>query len=190
MTDSIPLPSSPNIVPPGVTNAKINIANKPLSSPVPPDVAPVANLFGGLLGVTQNKRPSIRREESKHTPARKKRGNTMFRASSVKARIAIQDALAADMLSLHVNDPCNVSSHLRTAAVITPNADCGDTDDDRGDAESDDEDYSPDFIAPPNQQQKRVKKKRAIRRLSSIVTSCAYSDMIHAIMNHSGRASQ
>ena len=107
MTDSIPPSGSPNIVPPGVTNAKFNIANKPLLSPVPPDVAPVANLFGGSLGVTQNKRPLIRREESGHTPARKKRGNTICRASSVKARIAIQDALTADMLSLHANDPCD-----------------------------------------------------------------------------------
>jgi superfamily II DNA helicase RecQ len=38
MTNSIPPPGSPNIVPPGVTNAEINIANEPLSSPVPPDV--------------------------------------------------------------------------------------------------------------------------------------------------------
>ena len=55
MTDSIPPPGSPNIVSPGVTNAEINIANKPPLSPVPPDVTPVANLFGGSLGVTQNK---------------------------------------------------------------------------------------------------------------------------------------
>ena len=38
MADSIPPPGLPNIAPPGVTNAKINIANKPPSSPVPPDV--------------------------------------------------------------------------------------------------------------------------------------------------------
>ena len=37
MTDSIPPPGSPSIVPPSVTNAKINIANKPPSSPVPPE---------------------------------------------------------------------------------------------------------------------------------------------------------
>ena len=164
MANSIPPPGLPNIVPPGVTNAKINIANEPPSSPVPPDVAPVANLFGGLLGVIQNKRPLIRRKESGHTPARKKRGNTMCRASSVKARIAIQDALTADMLSLHVDNPCDESSYQRMTAVITPDGDCGDADGDRGDAESDDEDYSPDPIAPPNQQQKRVRKKRAIRR--------------------------
>ena len=78
----------------------------------------------------------------------------MFHASSVKARIANQDALAADMLSLHADDQCDVSSHLRTTAVITPNGDCGNADGDCSDAESDDEDYSPDFIAPPNQQQK------------------------------------
>jgi hypothetical protein len=165
MADSIPLPGLPNIVPPGVTNAEINIANEPPSSPVPPDKAPVANLFGRSLGVTQNKRPSIRREESGHTPTRKKRGNTMCRASSVKARIAIQDALATDMLSLHVKDMCDASLHRHMTAVITPDGDCGDADSDcgnadgdRGNVESDDEDYSPDPIAPSNQQQKRVKK--------------------------------
>ncbi len=98
MANTTPPPGSPYIVPPGVTNAEINIANEPPSSPVPPDEAPVTNLFGGSLGVTQNKRPSIRRDKSGHTPARKKRGGTLRRVSSVKARIAIQDALAADML--------------------------------------------------------------------------------------------
>ena len=171
MTDSIPPPGLPNIVSPGVTNAKIHIANEPPSSPVPPDVAPVAYLFGRLLGVTQNKRPLIRREEFRHTPARKKRGDTMCRASSVKACIAIQDAFAADMLSLHVQDTCDASLHWRMMAVITPNSDCsdaegdcGNADGDCGNAESDDDDYSPDPITPPNQQQKRVKKIRAIRR--------------------------
>ncbi len=38
MADSIPPPGLPNIVPPGVMNAEINIANKPPLSPVPPDV--------------------------------------------------------------------------------------------------------------------------------------------------------
>ena len=107
MANSTPPPGLPYIVPPSVTNTKINIANKPPSSPVPPDEAPDANLFGGLLGVTQNKRPSIGRDKSGHTPTKKKRGDTLRRASSVKARIAIQDALAADMLSLHVDDPCD-----------------------------------------------------------------------------------
>ena len=37
MTDSIPPPGSLDIVPPGVTNAEINIVNEPPSSPVPPD---------------------------------------------------------------------------------------------------------------------------------------------------------
>ena len=38
MANSTPPPGSPYIVPPGVTNTEINIANDPLSSPVPPDV--------------------------------------------------------------------------------------------------------------------------------------------------------
>jgi hypothetical protein len=164
MANSTPPPGSPYIVPPGVTNAEINIVNEPSSYPVPPDEAPVANLFGGSLGVTQNKRPSIRRDKSGHTPARKKRGDALRRASSVKARIAIQDALAADMLSLHVDDPCDESSQRRVTAVVTPDGDCGNADGDCGDADSDDEDYSPDPVAPPKKQEKRVKKNLAIRR--------------------------
>jgi hypothetical protein len=77
----------------------------------------------------------------------------------VKARIAIQDALAADMLSLHVDDPCDESLQWRVRAVVTPDGNCGDADGDCGDAESDDEDYSPDLVAPPKKQEKRVKKK-------------------------------
>jgi hypothetical protein len=38
MANSTPPPGSPYIVPPGVTNAKTNIASKPPSSTVPPDV--------------------------------------------------------------------------------------------------------------------------------------------------------
>jgi len=34
MADQTPPPDSPNIVPPGVTNAEINIANEPPSSPM------------------------------------------------------------------------------------------------------------------------------------------------------------
>jgi hypothetical protein len=166
MANSTPPAGLPYIVPPGVTNAKINIANEPSSYPVPPDEAPVANLFGGSLGVTQNKRPSIRRDKSGHTPARKKRGDTVRRASSLTASIAIQNALAADLLSLHVDDPCDESLHRRVTAVITPDGNCGDADGDCGDAdgdcadaESDDEDYSPDPVAPPKKKEKWVKKK-------------------------------
>jgi hypothetical protein len=38
MANTTPPPGSPYIVPPGVTNAEINIANEPPSSPVPPNV--------------------------------------------------------------------------------------------------------------------------------------------------------
>ena len=107
------------------------------------DNAPVANLFGASHGIAQNKRMSILRETSGHTPARKKRGNTAHRASSLKARIAIQETLATDMSSLHVGNPrdfCNGSSDLVRAAVVTPD---GDDDSDERVNESDDNDYNP-----------------------------------------------
>ena len=105
MADQTPPPDSPNIVPPGVTNAEINIANEPPSSPMLTDDAHVANLFGSSDAIAQNKRMSILREASGHTPARKKRGDTAHRASSLRARIAIQETLAADMMStLHIGD--------------------------------------------------------------------------------------
>jgi hypothetical protein len=74
--------------------------------PTLPCAPPVANLFGGSLGFTLNKRQSIKREKSGHTPARKKHGhtNTTCRASSVWARVAIQEALSAEMSSRHVDD--------------------------------------------------------------------------------------
>jgi hypothetical protein len=109
ITKSPPWPTRPrpkvrHIVPPGVTNAEINIANEPPSSPDLPDEAPAANLFGRSHGIAQNKRMSILREKSDHTPARKKRGDTARRASSLNARIVIQETLAADMSTLHVGD--------------------------------------------------------------------------------------
>jgi len=73
MANSTPPPGSPCIVPPGFTNAEIYIANEPPSSSVPPNEAPVANLLGPSHAIAQNKRMSILRETSGHTPARKKR---------------------------------------------------------------------------------------------------------------------
>jgi len=103
---------------------------------------PVANLFGGLLGVTQNKILSIQREKSGHTPARKKHRNATHRASSVRARAAIQDALSAEMSTLQVND--SISGRIETSdhcptMIVTP--DNNDDDDQRVDDSADDEDY-------------------------------------------------
>jgi hypothetical protein len=97
---SEPSPSSPSLVPHGVTLHEIRLAHAPSSSPVHADDAPVANLFCGSRGVSQNKRLSLPRETSGHTPARKKHGGTTRRASSVKAQGAIQEMLA----TLHVDD--------------------------------------------------------------------------------------
>ena len=76
----------------------------------PPPTLPCAQtnrrsqIFGGSLGFTLNKRQLIEREKSGHTPARKKHGHTTCRASSVRARVTIQEALSAEMSSLHVAD--------------------------------------------------------------------------------------
>jgi len=123
------------------------------------DDAPVANLFGASHGIAQNKRMSILRETSGHTPARKKRGNTVHCASSLKARITIEETLAADTSSHHVGDPCNFcngSSDFVRAAVVTPD---GDDDSDERVDESDDDDYNPESGPSPKQQKKKAKKK-------------------------------
>jgi len=91
-----------------------------------PDESLVANLFGGSLGFTLNKRQSIEREISGHTPARKKHGHTTCRASSVRARAAIQEALTVDMSSLHVDDSLSrrveLPDNCRTM-IVTPDGD-------------------------------------------------------------------
>jgi hypothetical protein len=65
---SKPLPCSPSLVPHGVTLDEIRLAHAPSSSPLRADDAPVANLFCGSRGVSQNKRLSLPREKSGHTP--------------------------------------------------------------------------------------------------------------------------
>jgi hypothetical protein len=91
-----------------------------------PDKSPVANLFGRSLGFTLNKRQSIEREKSGHTPARKKHVHTACRASSVRARVAIQEALSAEMSSLHVDDSLSrrvkLPDNCRTM-IVTPDGD-------------------------------------------------------------------
>jgi hypothetical protein len=86
--------------------------------------APVANLFGVSQGVTQNKRSSIPREKTGHTPAREKHGDVTRCASSVRARVAIQEALSAEMSTLQVNDSLSgrieSSDHCQTMIIITP----------------------------------------------------------------------
>ena len=131
-------------------------------SPMCANKAPVANLFGGLLGVTQNKRPSIQREKSGHTPTRKKHGNATRRASSVRARAAIQDALSAEMSTLQVNN--SISGRIETldhclTMIITP--DNNDEDDQCVDDLADDEDYDPVPVAkpPPNHSLKQLERK-------------------------------
>jgi hypothetical protein len=139
---SEPSPSSPSLVPHGVTLDEIRLAHAPSSSPVRADDAPVANLFCGSGGVSQNKRLSLPRETLVHTPARKKHGGTTRRASSVKAQGAIQEMLAA----LHVD---NESSDLHRP-IVTPDCDVAGIGDHEDDS-SDDEDYHPTsgHVPPP-----------------------------------------
>jgi len=90
------------------------------------DSSPVANLFGRSLGVTLNKRQLIEMEKSGHTPVRKKHGNPTRRVSSVRACVAIQEVLAAEMSSLHINISFNapvVPLDKCRMMIVTPNGD-------------------------------------------------------------------
>ena len=140
MTEPPPPLRSPDSAPHEVTHAEINIAQAAPHSPMCPEESPVANLFGGSLGFTLNKRQSIEREKSDHTPARKKHLHTTCRASSVRARAAIQEALAVKMSALHVDD--SLSRHVELpdncrTMIVTP---YGDKDDELIDDSADNSD--------------------------------------------------
>jgi hypothetical protein len=115
---SKPLISLPSLIPHGITLDKIRLAHAPPLSPVRADDALVANLFCGLQGVSQNKKLSLPRTKLGHTPARKKRGGTTHRVSSVKARGEIQEMLAA----LHVDNSVNCGAKLSNLhwPIVTP----------------------------------------------------------------------
>jgi hypothetical protein len=142
-----PPPCLPDLVPHEVTKGEINIAHAPPSSPASADNAPAANLFCNLQGFSQNKRLSLLREKSDHTPARKKHGGMMHCASYVKLQGAIEELLLA---TLHVNDSFNHSAEWFDLhrPIVTPN--CGDVNDrdNKGDT-SDNKDYHPMSIVPP-----------------------------------------
>ena len=143
MTEPPPPPRSPDCPPHEVTHAEVNIAQAAPPSPMFANEVPVANLFGGSLRVTQNKRPSIQRENLGHTPARKKHGH-------VTRRAAIQDALSAEMSTLQVDD--SISGRIKTSdhcptMIVTP--DNNDDDDQCFDDLADDEDYVPAPVANP-----------------------------------------
>jgi hypothetical protein len=134
-----------------------------------PDESPVTNLFGGSLGLTLNKRQSIEREKSGHTPARKKHGHTTCRASSVWARVAIQEALSAEMSSLHVDDSLSRRVELldkcRTM-IVTPD---GDEDDEQCiDNLADDSDYDDAPVANPTPKllPRKIRNKKSEPKLT------------------------
>ena len=185
-----PPPCSPGCAPPEVTHAEINITNTAPASPIRVNKAPVANLFGGLHGVAPNKRPLIPREKSRHTPARKKHGDPACRASAVKARVAIQEALSAKLSTLQVDYLFNAHVGLpdeRLMIQVTPD---GDDDNERLD-NSKMTIRTPRLFqnSPLNHGQRRFQLKTATSSWCSIVTSCAIYARIHSIMNHSGEAS-
>jgi hypothetical protein len=164
MADPTPPPRLHDILPHKVTKGEINIAHVPQSSPVQAAKAPLANLFGNLHGFPPlNKHPSSPRETTGLTPARKKHGGTTRRASSVKARAAIQELLAAELSSLHIEDlfdGCAESSDLHWT-IVTP---------DGGNAlhESDNDDHHPESvvsIVPPQRQHYKVHKKTSKPKL-------------------------
>ena len=145
-----PPPRSPDCPPHEVTHAKVNIAQAAPPSPMCADKEPVANLFGGLLGVIQNKKPSIQREKSGHAPVRKKHGDVTRRASSVRAQAAILDALSSKMRTLSVDD--SISRRIDTSdhcpmMFVTPEN--NEDNDQRVNDSADDEGYDPSPIANP-----------------------------------------
>ena len=134
-----------------------------------PDKLPVANLFGGSLGFTLNKRQLIEREKSGHTPARKKHGHTTCRASSVRALVEIQEALSAEMSSLHVDDSLSgrvdLSDYCQTM-IVTPDRD--DDDEQRIDNSADNIDYDDAPVANPNPKSlpRKIRKKKSEPKLT------------------------
>ena len=134
-----------------------------------PEISPVANLFGGSLGFTLNKRQSIEREKSGHTPAKKKHLHTC-RASSVRARLAIQEALAVKMSSLHIDDSLSrrveLPDNCRTM-IVTPD---GDEDDKQRiiDDSADDSDYDDATVANPTHKSlpKNIRNKKSEPKLT------------------------
>ena len=144
-------PRSPDCAPHKVTHAEINLAQAAPHSPMCPDKSPAANLFGGSLGFTLNKRQSIAREKSGHAPARKKHVHMTCRASSVWAHVTIQEALSAEMSSLHIDNSLSgrvkLSDYCRTM-IVTPDGD--EDDEQRIDDSADDSDYDDAPVAYPN----------------------------------------
>ncbi len=123
MAEPPPPPRLPDCPPHEVTHDEVNIAQAAPPSPVRTNKAPVANLFGVSQGVTQNKRSSIPRVKTGHTPVRKIHGDATQRASSVRARVAIQEALSAEMSTLQVDDSLSgrieLSDHCQTTEMTT-----------------------------------------------------------------------
>jgi hypothetical protein len=158
MTEPIPSPRLLDCVPHDVTKGEINIAHAPPSSLVRAIEALVANLFGNFHGFTQNKRVSAPRDTTGLTPARKKHGNTMQRASSLKARSAIQEVLSAELSSLHINDlfhVCAELSDLHWTMIVTP--DGNDNNDGLLDESDNDDSHPKSTVIPtPKQQKKKV----------------------------------
>ena len=169
MTEPPPPPRSPDCAPHEVTHAEINIAQAAPHSPMRPDESPVTNLFGGSLGFTLNKRQSIEREKSGHTPARKKHGHTTCRASSVWARVAIQEALSAEMSSLHVDDSLSrrveLPDNCRTM-IVTPGGD--EDDEQRINDSADDSDYDDAPVANPTSKSlpRKIRNKKSEPKLT------------------------
>ncbi len=187
MADPNPPPRLPDIFPHKVTKEEMNIVHTLQSSPARAAEAPVANLFGDLHGFPPlNKRLSTPRETTGLTPARKKHGRTTRRASSVKARGAIQELLAAELSSLHVEDSfdgCAELSDLQQT-IVTP-------DGDNALHESNNDDYHPKSIVsivPPQRQHNKVHTKTSEPKLVIDGNFMCFLQPGHLIINHFERA--
>ncbi len=154
MADPNPPPRLPDIVPQNVQSGQNKACTcSPLSS-VHANDTPIANLFGESHGLSHNKRISNPRETTGLTPARKKYGAPIHRASYLKVQSAIQEQLAKWLsLLLHVlNSLAEGNNCLSDQPVVPPNGDAM-TNLDVDVLSSDDDDYNPapEYLIPPPQ---------------------------------------
>jgi hypothetical protein len=133
--------------------------------------APVVNLFCNLQEFTQKKRQLIPRDESGHTPVRKKHGQTTHLTASVKAQGAVQELLAAELSSLHVDDSFDGVVELSDVHWTILTHDCDKADD--GINKSDNDNYHPPSVAPPPSSSLPLQKhKKKIK--PKIVLDCSF----------------
>jgi hypothetical protein len=148
------LPHLPDIVPHKVTQDKIKLAHAPPSFPIHADDTPIANCFGDLRGLSQNKCIPGPRETTGLTPVREKHGAPICHASYLKAQSVIQEQLAKWLSSLlHVlNSVTEGDDGLCDQPIVSLNGDAA-TNLNVDATSSNDDDYNlmPEYLIPPSQ---------------------------------------